>query len=324
MDGIQLEVKRTVRSLVSKLGSVSQQKRAEALAELRLLSKNDADSRPIISEAGAIPYLAETLYSFSHAEQENAAATLLNLSIASREALMSTPGLLDAISHALSYHSSSTSPEAVQSCAATLHSLLVVDSYRPIIGSKRDIIHSLVDIVKSRNSPPRSIKDALKALFGIALYQLNRKQIIELGGVQPLFSLIVNDGRVGIVEDTSAVVAQVAGCEESIDEFKKVCGIHVLADLLDLSTGSSIRVKENSVSALLNLVKFGGVRAEKEVRDVGLKVLDGIDYVAENGSVKGKNKAAALLKIVIDEDAVRDSRFDSLLNQSYDLYPVSI
>ncbi|KAI9157837.1 hypothetical protein LWI28_028818 [Acer negundo] len=300
-----MEVKRrTVRSLVAKLGSVSDQTRAEALAELRLISKHDADIRPVISDAGAIPYLAEILYSTSYPAQENAAATLLNLSITSRDALMSTRGLLDAISHALRHHSSSTSPDAVQSCAATLHSLLIVDSYRPIIGSKRDIIHSLIEIVKSRNSPPRSVKDALKALFGIALYPLNRHQVIELGAVQPLFSLIVNEGRVGIVEDASAVVAQIAGCEESVDEFKKVSGVGVLVDLLDMGTGSSDRVRENAVSALLNLVRFGGEKAGKDVREMGLKVMDGSADVAENGSAKGKTKAVGLLKVLLEGNSL--------------------
>ncbi|KAL5734011.1 hypothetical protein ACOSP7_031872 [Xanthoceras sorbifolium] len=312
-----MEVKRrTVLSLVAKLGSVSEQTRAEALAELRLISKHDAEIRPAIADAGAIPYLADILYSTSHPAQEDAAATMLNLSITSRDALMSTRGLLDAISHALRHHSSSTSPDAVQSCAATLHSLLVVDSYRPIIGSKRDIIHSLVEIIRSRNSPPRSIKDALKALFGIALYPLNRQQVIELGAVQPLFSLIVNEGRVGIVEDASAVVAQLAGCEESVDEFKRVSGLDVLVDLLDMGTGSSDRVRENAVSALLNLVRCGGERAGKDVREMGLKVMDGITDVAENGSAKGKTKAVALLKVLLQGNSVRDSRSDYSLNQS--------
>ncbi|KAJ4915110.1 ARM repeat superfamily protein [Raphanus sativus] len=102
--------RRTIETIVSKLSSVSEQTRAAALAELRLISKQDPDSRPIISDAGAIPYLAETLYSSSPSSQENAAATLLNLSITSREPLMSSRGLLDALSHALRHHDTTTPP----------------------------------------------------------------------------------------------------------------------------------------------------------------------------------------------------------------------
>ncbi|KAF5742458.1 U-box domain-containing protein 4 [Tripterygium wilfordii] len=310
--GREMEVKsRTVRSLVARLSSVSEHTRAEALAELRLISKHDEDSRSLIAEADAVPYLAETLYSESQDFQENAAATLLNLSISSRESLISTRGLLDALSHALQHASTSTTPAAVQSCAATLHSLLVVDSYRPIIGSKRDIVHALAQIVKNPNSPPRSIKDSLKALFGLALYPLNRNTMIELGVVQPLFALIVKDGRVGIVEDATAVVAQMAGCEESEEAFARVGGVRVLVDLLDVGTGTSIRIKENAVAALLNLVSTGGARIGREVREMAATAVEGVVEVAEGGSTKGKSKAMSLLRIIEGaNNGVRDSRFD--------------
>ncbi len=283
------------------------------------MTKLDADSRPLISEAGAVPYLAETLYSSSHASQDNAAATLLNLSISSRAALMSTRGLLDALSHVLRHHASSSYPAAVQSSAATLHSLLIVDEYRPIIGSKRDIVYSLIDIIKRVDSPIRSVKDALKALFGIALYPLNRRTIIELSGVNALFSLLMKDLPVGVMEDITAVIAQIAGCEESEEAFRKVSGIGLLVDLLDGSTGSSMRIKENSVGALLNLVRCGSEKVGREVREMSLvaDVADGIADVAENGSGKGKGKAVSLLKVIYGGNGcvVRDERFDLLLNQ---------
>lgn len=322
-----MEVKRrTAKSLVAKLGSVSELTRTEAICELRLITKHDPDARPLIAEAGAIPYLSETLYSPSPDAQENAAATLLNLSINAKEALMSTRGLLDALSHVLRHHGSASTPDAaVQTAAATIHSLLIVDSYRPIIGAKRDIIYALIDIVKSPKSPVRSIKDALKALFGASLYALNRSTMIQLGIVASLFGLILRDGRVGLVEDATAVVAQIAGCEESEEAFRKVSGVGVLVDLLDSSTGSSIRIKENSVSALLNLARCGGEGVVEDVRRMGLRVFDGINDVAENGSAKGKNKAVALLNLLdarglssssdgSNENLFRDSRFDYLLH----------
>ncbi|XVF00228.1 hypothetical protein REPUB_Repub03eG0267100 [Reevesia pubescens] len=312
-----MEVKRrTARTLVAKLSSVSERTRTEALSELRLISKHDAESRPLIAEAGAVPYLSETLYSSSPALQENAAATLLNLSITSRVSLMSTRGLLDALSHALS---NSPSPAAVQSCAATLHSLLIADeSYRPIIGSKRDILYSLLSIITAAKAPPRSIKDALKALFGIALYQLNRSSLVDLGAVPALVSLIVRDSRTGIVEDATAVLAQIAGCEESEEAMRKSGGVRVLGDLLDEGTGASGRIRENAVAALLNLARCGGEKGRKEVREMGAKVMEGITDVAENGSAKGKSKAVELLKFVVDGNGnaneVRDFRFNNDFN----------
>ncbi|KAG6677133.1 hypothetical protein I3843_14G010500 [Carya illinoinensis] len=313
-----MEVKhQTVRYLTTKLSSVSEQTQVEALSELRLMTKLDANARPIIAEAGAIPYLVDTLYSSSHVAQDDAAATLLNLSISSRAALMSTRGLLDALSHVLRHHASSSSPTAVQSSAATLHSLLIEDEYRPIIGSKRDIIYSLIDVIKQSRSAVRSVKDALKALFGISLYPLNRKTVVDLGGVGPLFSLILKGSATGIIEDATAVIAQVAGCEESEEAFRKASGVGVLLDLLDVATGSSMRVKENAVAALLNLVRYGKETLGREVREMGLLVVEGIAEVAENGNPKGKSKAVALLRVLYGGSngcVVRDERFDYLLN----------
>ncbi|KAE8666568.1 aspartyl protease family protein [Hibiscus syriacus] len=225
---------------------------------------------------------------------------LLNLSITSRASLMSTRGFLDALSHALG---NSPSPSAVQACAATLHSLLIAEeSYRPIIGSKRDILYSLLSIITANNAPPRSIKDALKALFGIALYPLNRASLLGLGAVPALVALIVRDARTGIVEDATAVLAQIAGCEESEEAIRRVGGIRVLGDLLDEGTGASERIRENAVAALLNLARCGGEKGRKEVRDMCAKVIEGITDLTKNGSAKGKTKAVELLKIIVDGD----------------------
>lgn len=174
----------------------------------------------------------------------------------------------------------------------------MVESYRPIVGPKRDILFGLVDLIRRPDSASRSIKDGLKALFGLALYPLNRAGLIGLGVVPALFSLVCKDGRVGVVEDATAVIAQIAGCEESWEAFRKVSGVRVLVDLLDTSTGSSIRTKENAVSALLKLVECGGEAVVGSIREMGFEAFDGIVDVVENGSEKGKTKGVALLKFL--------------------------
>ncbi|RZC83420.1 hypothetical protein C5167_046204 [Papaver somniferum] len=300
-----MEVKtRTVRSLVNKLSSVSEKSQIESICELRLMSKHDPESRSLIAESGALPILTETLFSSSEIAQENAVATLLNISISNRDILMSTRGLLDALSHLLRLPSATAS--SIQTASATLYSLLVVDQYRPIIGAKRDIVFALIDIIKNPNSPPRSIKDALKALFGISLYPLNRSTMIDLGVIPALFALIVKDGRIGIVEDATAVIAQVAGCYESGDEFKRVSGIGVLMDLLDFSTGCSSRTRENSISALLNLIQSCDEVMTLEIKKVcSSAALDGVTDIVENGSSKAKSKASSLLTI-LDKGGYQD------------------
>lgn len=101
------------------------------------------------------------------------------------------------------------------------------------------------------------------------------------------------------MEDATAVIAQVAGCFESGEAFKKVSGIRVLVDLLDKATGASLRSRENAVGALLNLIQSGDVLIVDDVKEFGFDVLvEGITDVAENGSSKFTIKANELLNIL--------------------------
>ncbi|XP_027343071.1 U-box domain-containing protein 11-like [Abrus precatorius] len=304
----------TIGTLVSSLNSPSDQTRLAALRHLRLNSNQDPATRPLIAAAGAVPLLAAALYSPSHPIQEHAAATLLNLSISDRNPLVSCSTLLHALSHLLSRHSSSSSASAVQSSAATLHSLLVVvPEYRLIVGANHDVLRALLGVMSSLGSPTRSLKDALRASFGVALHPPNRTVMVRLGVVSALFDLVKRAKKIGIIEDVTAVIAQIAGCEESEKEFEKVLGVSVLLGMLGSESGNcSLRTMENAVSGLLNLVRFGGEKVVGEVRDkVG--ALDGIVYVQEHGSAKGKSKAVALLKFLLDGRSN---------NQIEDLYPV--
>lgn len=345
-----MEVKgRTARLLVRKLiGASSEGDDAavdDAISEIRLLSKHDPDFRPLLAEAGAVPLLAHHLLIFSTpcasptsphhqnhhgskasanghqqggSSQEDAAAALLNLSISSREPLMATPGLLDALAATLRRPAT---PAAAQHAAAALYSLLSVDAYRPIIGAKDDIVSALVAMLRpaapTHPAPTRSVKDALKALFGVALYPLNRAAVVRLGAVPALFSLIVKDGRAGILEDCTAVVAQVAGCDESVEAFRRVSGVQILVDLVDAATGASARSRENAAAALLNLALSGGERAVEDIREVETAV-SAVRDLAETGTTpRAKSKAGALLAILVDRHHLQEQQQQSPQSQQW-------
>ncbi|KAK9690100.1 hypothetical protein RND81_09G104800 [Saponaria officinalis] len=131
----------TATLLISNLTSASTAISTAALCELRLLSKSDPSIRPFIAtvDSGAtLSHLSSALLSTSSLSQENAAATLLNTSISVKHPLVSTAGLLDAISHSLSSHRAADySPAAVQSAAATVYSLSLDPSLCPTLGSDR-------------------------------------------------------------------------------------------------------------------------------------------------------------------------------------------
>ncbi|XP_008803354.2 U-box domain-containing protein 4-like [Phoenix dactylifera] len=309
-----MEVKRrTAESLVKRLNSAADaDSAAEAIAEIRLLSKHDPEIRSLLADAGAVPILAARLLPGgghnSPPSQENAAAALLNISISAGEGLMATPGLLDALAAAL-HPSSPTSAAAAQHAAATLYSLLTVDAYRPIIGSKRPLVASLIALLHVPNPPNRFIKDALKALFGVALYPLNRPAMVDLGVVPALFSLVVNDGRTGVVEDATAVIAQVAGCYESVDAFRNVAGVRVLVDLVDAGRGASGRASENAAAALLNLVMSGGEEAAADVREIEVAETALRELAGGGSSARAKSKAESLLKALDGGRGGRLQRF---------------
>lgn len=215
---------------------------------------------------------------------------------------MSTPGILDALAYSLR----SSAPTAVaQNSAATVFSLLSVDTYRPIIGSKKALISALIALIRAPNQAARTVKDALKALFGMALYPMNRAKIVELGAVPALFSLILKEERLGVLEDATAVIAQVAGCYESLEAFRKVAGFRALVDLVDKVTGAKSRVRENAAAALLNLAMSGGEAAMGEIREVE-EAEEVIRELAEAGiSSRAKSKAEALLKVMGSERRCR-------------------
>ena len=143
--------------------------------------------------------------------------------------------------------------------------------------------------------------------------------MVRLGAVPALFAIVVKEKRKksGIVEDATAVIAQIAGCEESEEAFRAVSGIPVLSGLLGSEHAGvcGLRTKENAVSGLLNLVRCSGEEVVKEVRERAVaEALDGIMCVQEHGTAKGKSKSVALLKVLFDGGCCNKN--------SGDLYPV--
>jgi len=281
----------TVESLVNLLRSSSSSEEAQkdAVCELRLLAKWGDDQRISIVQAGAVPYLLDHLYSSNAKLQENAITALLNLSIytPNREVIMSSRGALDAIVHCLT---AGRSLEGKQNAAAAIFSLLVVESYRPIVGERPEAIRALLDLIRQGN--PKCTRDALKTLFLLALYPLNRPKLVSAGVVPVIFSLLMNAGM-RILEDATAVIAQVAGCSESEKAFKKIFGIEVLVDLLD--TGSP-RVQENAASALLNLAQCGGIA--DDILDVQF-AMPALSLLLTSGTSRCKSKVSSLLSLLL-------------------------
>ncbi|TVU17604.1 hypothetical protein EJB05_33651, partial [Eragrostis curvula] len=213
---------------------------------------------------------------------------------------MSTPGLLDALTAALRADGA-----AGHHAAATVHSLLCVEAHRAAIGARRPLLAALGGLLRAAPNT-RATKDALKALFGVALHPPNCAALVSLAVVQPLFALVMADGRAGMIEDVTAVIAQVAGCAESLDAFRWMSGVRILLDLVEPGGAGTPRARENAAAALLNLVVAGGERAVDEVVAVG-GAEDAVRELAEDLAAipRGKAKAEALLQALEGATAAR-------------------
>ncbi|URE18555.1 hypothetical protein MUK42_00876 [Musa troglodytarum] len=92
--------------------------------------------------------------------KENATIAFLNLSISVREMLMCVLDALIATLHILSL-------VVVQHVVATLYNLISIEVYHFSIGSKKPLIATLMNLLGVPDVSTRSIKDVLKALFGL-------------------------------------------------------------------------------------------------------------------------------------------------------------
>ncbi|URE14119.1 U-box domain-containing protein, partial [Musa troglodytarum] len=149
------------------------------------------------------------------------------------------------------------------------------------------IAAALVDLLSALDAPTRSIKDVLKALFGLDLYPLSRTALVELGIVSPLFLTGGEEWAKG-------------GRDESMEVFWRVDGVNVLVDLV---VGGSGRARENTTVAQLNLVKSGRDKAMGDVREVDgveatIRPLASIDCRV---NARGKKKIEVLLRVLESE-----------------------
>lgn len=315
MDDKRLAAESLVSTLCAASGAICDDDEAllrDTVSRIRYLSRDDQESRGPLAAAGVVPLLAAHLLldspPLTPSSQEHAAAALHNLSISCRDTLMcpsTSTTVLDALAATLR---TPLSAEAAQHAAATVYSLVAASSapapHRAAVGARPDLVAALVAILTAspRAAPTRSIKEALKALFGLSLHPPNRPGIVRLKAVQALFCVVMRDGRAGVVEDATAVIAQVAGCADSVGAFRAVSGVKVLVELMDPvgAEWASARTRENAAAALLNLAEAGGERAIGDIMEDEEAAATGIEALMRSGNTRAKAKAGALMRLLVE------------------------
>ncbi|KAL4576123.1 hypothetical protein LXL04_012212 [Taraxacum kok-saghyz] len=301
-------VKMTAEFLVGKLAMGSLDIQRQAAYELRLLAKTGMDNRRLISEAGAIPFLVTLLSSHDSRIQEHAVTALLNLSIfENNKVLIVAAGAIDSIVDVLG---SGKTMEARENAAAAIFSLSIIDDYKVIIGSRPKAIPALVGLLKDGTTAGK--RDAATALINLAVYSVNKVNVVVSGAVPLLIDLLMDD-KAGITDDALAVLSLLLGCCEGREEIRK--SKVLVPILIDLLRFGSPKGKENSITLLLGLCKDGNEEVARRLL-MNPRSIPSLQSLAADGSMKAQRKADALLRLLNRCSFLRKNRTPSLLRKT--------
>lgn len=164
--------KATISILVQNLAHGSEL----AAGEIRVLTRTVKETRALIVEAGAIPYLRGLLESKNAVAQENAVASIFNLSIdeGNKSLIMEEHDCLEPI---MSILVSGLTMEAKEIAAATLYTLSSVHDYKKTIANADGCMESLALML--RNGTVRGKKDAVYALYNLCLHPDNCSLMVK-------------------------------------------------------------------------------------------------------------------------------------------------
>lgn len=272
-----------IDALLRKLSASSPEDQRSAAGEIRLLAKRNASNRVAIADAGAIPLLVILLSTPDSRTQEHAVTALLNLSICEdNKGIIVSSGAVPGIVHVLKRGSM----EARENAAATLFSLSVIDENKITIGSS-GAIPPLV-VLLSEGSP-RGKKDAATALFNLSIYQGNKGKAVR-SGVIPILMQLLTEPQGSMVDEALAILAILASHSEGKAAIGAAEAVPVLIEFI--SNGSP-RNKENAAAVLVHLCS-GDQKHLVEAQESGL--LGPLLHLAQNGTERGKRKAAQLLE----------------------------
>lgn len=273
-----------IEELVRKLTSQRPEDQRSAAGEIRLLAKQNNQNRVAIAASGAIPLLVNLLtVSDDSRTQEHAVTSILNLSICqeNKGRIVYSGGAVPGIVHVLQ----KGSMEARENAAATLFSLSVIDENKVTIGAA-GAIPPLVTLLSEGSQ--RGKKDAATALFNLCIFQGNKGKAVRAGLV-PVLMRLLTEPEGGMVDEALAILAILS----SHPDGKMVVGAaNATPVMVEFIRRGSPRNKENAAAVLVQLCS-GNQQHLVEAHKLGIMSL--LIDMAENGTDRGKRKAAQLL-----------------------------
>ncbi|CAL9130078.1 unnamed protein product [Musa textilis] len=281
--------KATARILVRQLSAGSQESKAVAARELRLLARTGKENRSFIAEAGAIPLLCRLFQSSNPIAQENAVTTILNISIHDgnkRRIMEEEEGCLRLTVHVLMH---GLTAEARENAAATLFSLSAVHDFKKKIVDQQGAVAGLANLLMQGST--RGKRDAAMALFNLSTHPECWCRMLDLGAVPALVGALRDES---VAEDAAAalqllvrqpIVAEAVGSEDA-----------AITNLVGLMRRGTPKGKENAVAALQELCRRGGLPVTRRV--ARMPALGGlIQAILFTGTMRARRKATLLVRM---------------------------
>ncbi|TKW32952.1 hypothetical protein SEVIR_2G200400v4 [Setaria viridis] len=281
----------TVTYIVAQISTGSTEERRKATCEARKLCKHSVFYRACLVEANAVPWLLCLLSSTDASVQENAVASLLNLSKhpRGRAALFEAGGVglvVDVINVG-------ARAEAKQNAAAVLFYLSSDPEHAEEIGRIPESIPTLVQLI--RDGAHRGRKNAMVSLYGLLQCASNYGKAVAAGAVAALAAVLSVDCE-DLAGDAVALLARLAEHPTGAQAVLARPGL-VVRVVEALATSASRSGKDHCVALLVALCRHGG---EKVVALLGRMpgLMASLYTLVADGSPQTCKRARALLNMI--------------------------
>ncbi|KAK9684699.1 hypothetical protein RND81_10G226200 [Saponaria officinalis] len=302
--GYKESIRMLAQFLAGRLSYGTDEQKNKAAYEIRLLTKSSVFNRVTLIEFGNVAPLLDLLTSNNANTQENAIAALLKLAKHRKglKAIIEEGGLMLVIlvlRHGLK-------PESKQIAAATIFYFSSVEKYRKLIGSTREAIPGLLELVTDGTITGK--KNAMAAIYGLLLYDDNHRVALESDIVPTLLNLISTVQRSDILADALSILAALADKTEGSTAILKASALNTMLGLVKSSISRA--GKESCVSILLSLCRNGGARVISDVaREAG--IMPPLYSVVTDGGCHGSKKARTLIGMLQQHRESSSSNFGS-------------
>eukprot|EP01018_Ginkgo_biloba_P022702 Gb_16859 [translate_table: standard] len=283
----------------------------KAVIDLRKLTRTNVESRISLCNPELLAALLPLLTSRYSVIQTNAVAALVNLSLENDNKVSivragAIPCLIDVLK--------AGHPEAQEHAAGAIFSLALNDENKTaigVLGAVPPLIHML------RSSEERTRQDAAMALYHLSFAQSNRSKLMKVGAISILLNLAQEEIS-GVATRALLILCNIAATSEGRKALLDANATASLVGILakhqkDRSKGSQV-LREHTVAALLSL-SHNNLRFKSLAMQAGaMELLVGL---TEDGNVRAKEKASALLSILRGVSDDEDGCPDSILTRSH-------